>query len=139
VPTWFTGRFERQLDNKNRVALPAEFRRHFGESCVLALGSTGCIEVFTQERFDEMAQKLLDKLDAGEVDADEVRVFSSSIRQPTFDGQGRIILDQSFREYAGIADGDRLVVNGRLDRLEIWESSAFEPIEARGTQARKNR
>jgi DNA-binding transcriptional regulator/RsmH inhibitor MraZ len=86
-----------------------------------------------------MAQKMLEKLDAEEVSADEVRVFSSSIRQPTFDGQGRIVLDQSFREYAGIADGDRLVVNGRLDRLEIWESSAFEPIEARGTQARKNR
>jgi MraZ protein len=139
VPTWFTGRYERQLDNKNRVALPAEFRRHFGESCVLALGSTGCIEVYTQERFDEMALKMLEKEERGEVSEDEVRVFSSTIRQPNFDAQGRFVLDPYFRTYAGIGDGDRLVVNGRLDRLEIWQAAAFEPIEARGTQARKNR
>jgi MraZ protein len=139
VPTWFTGRFERQLDNKNRVALPAEFRRQFGESCVLALGSTGCIEVYTQERFADMAEKLLLKRDEGEVDEDEVRAYTASIRQPTFDSQGRIVLDQSFRDYAGIAEGDRLVITGYLDRLEVWPVTAFEPIEARGTQARKNR
>jgi MraZ protein len=139
VPTWFIGRYERQLDNKNRVALPAEFRRHFGESCFLALGSTGCIEVYTQERFDEMAQKVLDRYEAGDVGEDEVRVFSATARQGTFDNQGRIVLDQYFREYAGIGDGDRLVVNGRLDRLEIWQAAAFGPVEERGTQARKNR
>jgi len=49
----FTGVFERQLDVKGRLALPASYRARLGTNCYLTLGEDNGIEVFTEAMFEE--------------------------------------------------------------------------------------
>lgn len=42
----------------------------------------------------------------------------------SLDGQGRISLPRSLSDYAGI--GERALIIGAMDRIEIWDPEAFE-------------
>jgi MraZ protein len=132
----FTGNQERQLDPKGRLALPADFRRPLGEQCKLTFGQQGrCIDVFTAEAFEAMAQGVKEKVDAGELPRDALRVVMVNTFTVPIDKQGRILVDKRLRDHAGLDLGSRVVVAGVYDRIEIWNTDLFNEMNARGTAA----
>lgn len=54
----FVGRFERQLDPKGRVALPATFRNRLEPRCYLLLGDDKCIGVVTDAESKLRAEEM---------------------------------------------------------------------------------
>lgn len=130
----FVGVHERQLDPKGRLALPASFRPRLEPRCYLAFGKDKCIDVLTTEAFEQVAQLMLQKVNAGEMDRNEQRALAHNTFEVTIDAQGRINLEEKLREYAGVTPGSRVVVAGSFDRVEIWEPSRHDRNIAAGTE-----
>lgn len=129
----FVGTHERQLDDKGRLALPAPFRTHLGESCYLVFGADQCIDVIPAEVFETMAEQLMERVERGEASLQRQRAVSASATLVTVDKQGRVKLEEKLRTYAGISTEERVVVTGNFKRIEIWSAERFERIHAVGT------
>jgi MraZ protein len=128
----FVGVYERQLDERGRVALPPSYRNGLGEHCYLFFGDDGCVSIRSVDSFDEQAAELVERAKRGEISRNRLRAFASSATQATIDKQGRITLDARLREHAGIAPQASVIVLGYLDQIEIWEPDAYRANEAAG-------
>ena len=130
----FVGVHERQLDPKGRLALPAAFRPRLEPRCYLAFGRDKCIDVLTAEAFEQVAQEMLEKVRNGEMSLNERRALAANTIEVTIDAQGRINIDEKLRSYAGVVLGEKVVVAGSFDRIEIWEPVRHERNISAGTE-----
>ena len=128
----FVGRHDRQLDPKGRLALPATFRQKFESQAYLSFGENGCVDAFTPEEYEQMAQETLERVKQGEISRNRLRALSANTYQVPIDAQGRVLVDQKLREFAELTLGTRVVVIGAVDRVEIWNADKFDAVEARG-------
>jgi MraZ protein len=131
----FVGRYERQVDDKGRVALPPAFRARLEPRCYLAFGDDGCVDVMTETGFEEMANEMVEKVKRGEIDKSRQRALAAATIEVPVDQQGRVLLSQELREFAGIGLKAAVVVAGSFDRVEIWNPDRFRAqTEAGGAQ-----
>ena len=128
----FVGVYERQLDERGRVALPSSYRGELGDHCYLFFGDDGCVSVRSVESFEAEAAELVAKAKRGEVSRNRQRAFASSATQATIDRQGRVTLDARLREHAGLAAQAAVVVLGNIDQIEIWDPVAHRRNETEG-------
>ena len=129
----FVGTHERQLDDKGRLALPAPFRAHLGETCYLSFGTGQCIRVVRADQFEQMAMQLMAQVERGEISEARQRVVSASASLVTIDKQGRVNLEEKLRTYAGLRNDQKVLVNGNFTNVEIWSPEIFERVQAEGT------
>lgn len=129
----FVGTHERQLDDKGRLALPASFRTHLGEHCYLTFGENNCINVVDSAEFEVMAEQLMARVNRGEVSAQRQRVVSANASLVSFDKQGRVVVDENLRDYAGLRTESRAMVTGNFTRIEIWSPEQFARVQQAGT------
>lgn len=132
----FSGAFERQLDDKGRVALPSKLRIDLGERVYLTKGFDRSVSVVPEETFRAEAARLAARVEAGEADRDEMRALMWSAVQVTIDKQGRVTLEDGLRTYAGIDPLSAVVVAGSYDRLEIWHPDRYAERVSAGTDRR---
>ena len=128
----FVGVYERQLDERGRVALPSSYRGELGDHCYLFFGDDGCVSVRSVESFEAEAADMVAKAKRGEVSRNRQRAFASSATQATIDKQGRVTLDARLREHAGLAAQAAVVVLGNIDQIEIWDPEAHRRNETEG-------
>lgn len=130
----FVGVYERQLDERGRVALPSAFRSTIGEQCYLTYGDDGCVRLMSADVFQSEAQEMIDAVKAGTVSRAKQRAFASSVVVAGIDKQGRILVDPRLRDHAGVASQSPVKVLGALDRIEIWEPARYDEQEAAGLE-----
>lgn len=128
----FVGVYERQLDERGRVALPSSYRGVLGDHCYLFFGDDGCVSVRSVDSFEAEATELVAKAKRGEVSRNRLRAFASSASEATIDKQGRATLDARLREHAGLEPQAAVMVLGNIDSIELWEPEAFRQTEAAG-------
>ena len=80
-----------------------------------------------------MAKDMLEKVRRGEIDRNEARALATNSSEVAIDAQGRINIEQALREYAGITLGEKVIVSGSFDRVEIWQPERHERNIAAGT------
>ncbi len=129
----FVGTFERQLDDKGRLALPAKFRDHLGVNCYLAKGRDKCVTVVPAEVFEAELLAMTARVNADDAPLDELRAIASSAKYVQLDKQGRVTVEDDLRNYADVSVGNSVVVTGRVDRLEIWAPERHARIDGAGT------
>jgi MraZ protein len=123
--TRFVGTHEHGLDDTGRMVLPAKIRGQLGASGMVAMADS-CLGLWTIEGFDAIADRLKEKVEAGETSTAVLRKFMAFAAEVTPDTQGRVVIPQSLRDHAGL--GSEVVVNGRLDRAEIWAKERWEAL-----------
>ena len=128
----FVGTHERQLDDKGRLALPAPFRAQLGETCYLSFGTGQCIDVVPADQFERMAEQVMARVERGEISLAQQRVVSGSASMVTVDKQGRVNLDETLRNYAGLRTDSKVIVTGNFTRVEIWAPDVHERIQNEG-------
>ena len=121
----FVGRFEHSLDGKGRLVLPAAFRADLRGGGVLAPWGR-CLALWTPDQFNEVAQAMRLRVTESDVDMDVMRLFLADARGVEPDGQGRFVVPEEHRNYAGLVRDT--VVTGQLDRIEIWDRSSFNSV-----------
>jgi MraZ protein len=121
----FFGEYPYKVDEKGRVPLPPKFRRQMKDGVILAKGmGEKCIAAYPVAEWE----RLSDSLAAKAVTQANLRklnraIFGSAF-STSFDGQGRVILPSSLREYAGI--GDTAIVVGANKCVELWSEDEWK-------------
>ena len=129
----FVGTFERQLDDKGRLALPAIFRDHLGDNCYLAKGRDQCVTVVPAATFEAELLAMTARVNEGDAPLDQLRAIASSAKYVQLDKQGRVTVEDDLRNYAEVSVGNPVVVTGRVDRLEIWAPERHARVDGAGT------
>ena len=130
--TRFVGTYPHGLDDKGRMVLPAKIRGQLGETGMVGMADS-CLGLWTLDGFDAIADRLAAAVAAGEAEREVLRKFMAFAAEVTPDLQGRVIIPQVLRTYAGL--GSEVVVNGALDRAEIWAKEAWESVVGSETAA----
>ena len=120
----FIGEYQHTVDAKGRMFVPAKFRDDLGETFIVTLGLDNCLFVFPQEEFDRLKAKL-DAVSIANKDARRfARFFFARACECELDKQGRIMLPQNLRTYAGLTKD--VTVVGASNRVELWNTADWE-------------
>lgn len=119
----FIGEYNHSIDEKGRLAIPIKFREELGRGAVVTRGLDNCLFVYTADEWKIMAEKLA----ALPISKANTRAFArlmlAGAMDCEIDKQGRVMLPEFLRTYAGIAK--KAVVAGLFNRLEIWDEAAW--------------
>ena len=119
----FVNRYERSLDSKHRLVLPAKFRSLLGERVYLGLQGNS-LAVYSEEAFWETSQRLLEKVRTGEIEPQARLAFGSNTVDIDIDSAGRITIPQWMRESVNLTSD--VVVAGAVSHIEIWNKDSYE-------------
>jgi MraZ protein len=128
-PSFLTGEFRHTLDDRGRVAVPARFRARLARGATLARWLDRCLGLFPQDEWEDLAAKLGSLPLTNPRAREFARFMSSGAVEVELDKQGRVLVPSYLRDYAGIGEGEVVVV-GALNRLELWAPSAWQPYRA---------
>ncbi len=118
------GEYNHNLDAKGRLIIPSKLRSSLGASFVITKGLDTCLFIYPKEEWDIIREKLK-KLPMTNKDARSfVRFFFSGASQCSLDKQGRILIPENLRDYAGLSKEAMII--GVSTRLEIWDSRKWE-------------
>lgn len=120
----FIGEYRHGLDAKNRLIIPAKFREELGDTFIVTVGFDGCLNAYTKQSWERMAEKISELPMTKQDSRQLVRVFMGSARQVDVDGMGRIPLHTSLLKNAGITK--KCVLVGVIDHIEIWDEEAWD-------------
>lgn len=119
----FIGEYSHVVDPKKRLALPSKFRKESGRKVVVTRGLDRCLFIYPIKTWNEIAEKL-GTLPVGEAGTRSfIRVMLAGATDVDVDGQGRILLPEYLKEYAGIEKN--VTVAGLFNRMEIWDENKW--------------
>ena len=124
----FYGTYLHRVDLQGRVAIPARFRDRFRGGIVLTQGYDPCIQVYPVEQWQESNQAVVGRPRTLARNRLLQRMAFATAHQDTLDRQGRVLLPQRLRQYAGIEE--EAVFAGVGDALELWSQERWEQQEA---------
>lgn len=114
----FQGDFQHNIDMKNRLFIPARFREALGDSFIVFPSPDGCLFIYTNERWEALANQIKGQSSTKEARRRQRRAFYGVLTVEP-DKQGRITLSQKLVEHAGLKR--EVMIFGMTDRIEIWD------------------
>ncbi len=132
----FVGRYDRRLDPKGRVSLPAEFVARLADvdrrEVVLAPGQRGCIWLLPKSYWDTVCDRL-----AASYPSPVPGEFYHHCQARPLDQAGRVLLDEHARRLAGIPDPKQTKRKGQAENsiqvtvcgtgryIQIWAADRY--------------
>lgn len=120
----FLGEYQHSVDQKGRVAIPAKFRDKLLAGAIITRGLDNCLFVFGIKEWERLAEKLVALPLAQANSRAFSRLMLAGAADVEFDGQGRILVPDYLREYAGIKK--QAVIAGLYNRIEIWDGERWD-------------
>ena len=118
------GEYEHTIDDKNRLTLPAKFRRWFEDGIVVTRGLDGCLYTYRRADWDRLVESRLATMDPLSKEGRRIqRFFFAGAAESDLDKQGRVMIPAQLLEHAKL--GREVVVAGVHDHLEIWDRAAW--------------
>lgn len=114
----FMGRFNHTIDPKGRLSIPSKYREILGDEFVVSKGMDGCLFVYANDAWKAFEEKLASLPLINREARQFARFFLSGAQYVTVDKQGRILMPQDLREFAGLEKD--VVLAGTGGRIEIW-------------------
>ena len=124
----FYGEHEHTIDRKGRLIIPSRFREvmkeHFVERFVVTRGLDKCLFLFPDDEWkaqeNEFRALSFTKQEARHFN----RFYFSGAVELAADRQGRVLIPQYLKEFAGIKREVMLV--GISNRIEIWDKELWK-------------
>lgn len=114
--------FQRKLDEKRRLTIPAELRSEFASGVVVTRGFQKYLHAYPKSVWDELVEPQLQGNILDEQIADlNVRFRMGKTEGTTDEKQGRISIEQHLLDYAGIEKEIVAVRVGKYWRLMAAE------------------
>lgn len=129
--TYFVDEYERQLDDRGRIILPAKVRDLIG-GCVYITRSPQekCLHLYTEEEWGVLSEKLRGLPVTYDTNAAAfVRMFFGTASSCEVDKQGRITVGKRLCEFAGLEKD--IVLVGVNTRLEIWAKDKWDDYNSK--------
>jgi MraZ protein len=110
--------FERKLDDKRRLSIPAEVRDEFASGVVITRGFRNYLHVYPKAVWDEVVEKRLE----GDILSEEIADLNEKFRRGKTEAeidqrQGRLVIEQHLLDYAGIGRDLEAVRVGKYWRM----------------------
>lgn len=125
----FIGEYQHTIDGKGRLAIPQKFRKQLAGKAVVTRGLDDCLFVYTAAEWKKLAKKLSELPFSQNKSRALARLMLAGAMEVELDKQGRILLPEYLRKYAGL--GKTAVVAGLFNRIEIWDQKAWEKYSAK--------
>lgn len=118
-----TGEYQHTLDTKGRLSIPARLREELGNVFYVTLSMDKCLSAYSAESW----QKFSDKVnEMPYVKQRKMRPLFAYAAKCEIDAQGRILLPQNLRDYAGLIKN--VTVVGSNNHAEFWDSDSWAEI-----------
>lgn len=123
-----TGEYQHSLDNKGRLFIPAKLRDELGEVFYVTLSMDRCLCAYSSVNW----QQLSDKVSAMPyIQQRKMRPLFAHAARCELDSQGRALIPQNLREFAGLVKN--VTVIGCNNHAELWDSEAWAAVFAMET------
>lgn len=117
------GEFHHNLDNKNRLMMPAKTLNELGDEVIVTRGFEKCLLVYPIKKWEAVITKF-EELSITKSDARKfMRILLSGATSCKFDAHARICIPGVLKSYAGL--DHEAVILGLDDHLEIWNESDY--------------
>jgi len=122
------------LDAKGRFAIPTRFREELQDCCECQLivtvavnekcvGEPGCLWLYPLPEWEKL-ELTVSKLPTLNKMAGKLRRFLiGNAIETEMDAQGRLLLSEKLRKFAGMEK--KLILVGQLNKFEIWSEDAW--------------
>ncbi|HOZ36678.1 MAG TPA: division/cell wall cluster transcriptional repressor MraZ [bacterium] len=120
----FLGEYSHNIDDKNRLAIPAKFRFKLREGAVITRGLDNCLFLFTKKDWQVLVEKI-GQLPLSQANARSFsRMMLMGAMEVSIDKLGRILIPDYLKQFAGLKK--QVVVGGVLNRIEIWDEAKWQ-------------
>ena len=123
----FMGEFDHTTDPKGRLIVPSKFREELGDTFVVTKGLGGCLLAYAKPEWDRVTTGLRELSLVNKNGRQFIRFFFAGAAEIEMDKQGRILIPEKLREFAGITKD--VVSVGADNKLEIWSKDRYEGLE----------
>lgn len=126
----FTGAYERSIDDKNRIQIPAPFRnavdpeRGGGAFYIVPGERDNTLAFYPEPYFQDLVASLGTNQIPGPEALDFEQMFFSLAVRVEMDKQGRIVLPE--RQLSMVDLGTEVYVTGAQYRLDLWRKSDYD-------------
>ena len=127
------GEYIHTIDEKNRISLPAKFRKEMGKKVIITPGLDQCLFIFTTAEWQKVSKRLSDSnSDLSFLSADK-RSFNRNMFGQASDAEvdriGRILIPDFLKERIKLGKNAALV--GVQDRVEVWNDKVWSQFKAK--------
>ncbi len=126
----FLGVSTLNLDAKGRIAIPAKHRETLAQTCASRVVVTinpnrddRCLWLYPENEWREIARNLSRLPPMIRQNQLIQRLMLGHASEVELDGQGRVLLPNELREYAGL--GKRVSLVGQMHKFEIWDEEIW--------------
>lgn len=120
----FVGNYTHNIDTKGRVFIPSKLRQELGQRFYICRSmDCQCVRAYNLTEWENMLTKLRD---SNLTDNMARRRLAYSAVEVEMDSQGRIMLTEQLRQFAGLTD--KVCIVGMLDWVEFWNPETFDEV-----------
>lgn len=124
------GVYQHTLDAKGRLFIPARLREKLGDTFYLTLSTQRCLTAYSQSKWEDLEAKVGNMPRAKQL---QVRPLFSHAARCELDAQGRVLIPQNLRSFAGLTKNIAVVGTGLY--AEIWDADLWAEVDAAETSA----
>lgn len=123
---YFVDEYDRQLDERGRIILPAKVREKISQTVYITQSPTDkCLQIYTEDEWSTISDKLRDLPVTTDKNARAfVRLFFGMAASCEVDKQGRILLNKNHIDFAGLSKD--IVLVGANTKLEVWDKDEWK-------------
>lgn len=120
-----TGIYEHSIDAKGRLFIPAKIKEELGEHFYVTLSMEKCLTAYSAESWDKFMEKIKAMPKVKQI---KMRPLFAHAAKCDLDGQGRILIPQNLRDFAGLTKDVTVVGTG--ETAEFWDSETWAKVDA---------
>ena len=124
----FLGEYFHTFDTKNRISVPAKFRKELGRVVVVTRGLDHCLYVYSRKAWEREAQAYAADVNGSSARRGLARLFLAGSSEVEVDSNGRVLIPEHLKSFASIKE--KAVIAGVADRVEVWEEDAWKKYTA---------
>ena len=129
----FTGEYNNSLDGKNRLNIPAKFRKVLDpvndRTFVLTRGFDQCLLLYPLNEWQEVEVQLSQLSSIRNRDRNFVRSITRHATPVQYDGQGRIQIPEALINFSNIQNDVHVI--GMIKKIELWNPTILNKKEDR--------
>lgn len=117
------GEYIHTLDEKNRLSLPAKFRKEMGKKLILVPGFDKSLFLFTVNEWQKRSARLAESSMFQSNNRSVARFLFGRAVETDVDASGRILIPDLLKAHAGLTQ--KIALIGVHNRVELWDEKTW--------------
>ena len=118
-----TGEYQHTIDSKGRIFVPAKLREQLGSEFYVTISMDKCLSLYSGESWKQFSERVNAMTYVQQRRMRPLFVYASRLE---LDAQGRILLPQNLRSFAGLAKNVTIV--GCNNHADLWDSEEWANV-----------